>query len=129
MSSVTVVQPVSLTDDALEHETFRLIIPRHSNSEVLLVHDGQRYTVPAVKLPKWIRVTPEITQHTLQQWGMRTISLFHPEPHGPSGDRCVVLEARDSAWQTPAGFSWVSRDRLQRTFTSVEEWPWIEDTL
>jgi hypothetical protein len=129
MASVTAVQPISLESKALEHVTFKLIIPRHANSELLLMHDGRRYTLPAVKLPKWIRVIPEIAQYTSQQWGLRTISLFHPEPHDPYADHCVVLEARDSSWQTPTGFGWVSRDRLRRTFTSVEEWPWIEDIL
>jgi hypothetical protein len=118
--------------NAIETTTFKVIIARHSNSGVLLVHDGHNLTLPTVAIPKWTRFTPEIAECVLRQSGLRTISLFHPETQNTAGepdDQQVILEPRDSSWEPPAGFRWVSRDSLPNSFGSEEEAQSLENAL
>jgi hypothetical protein len=116
---------------AIETTTFKAIIARHSNSDVLLVQESH-LRLPTVTIPKWTRFTPEIAECVLQQSGLRTISLFHPETKNTAGeldDQYVILEPRDSSWQAPAGFRWVSRDRLPNSFRSEQEAQSLENAL
>jgi hypothetical protein len=118
--------------NAIETTTFKVIIARHSNSEVLLVHDGHNLTLPTVTIPKWTRFTPEIAECVLQQSGLRTISLFHPETQNSAGEpdhQYVILEHRDSSWQPPAGFRWVLRDGLRNNFSSEADAQSLENAL
>jgi hypothetical protein len=122
----------TIAANAIETTTLKVIIARHSNSEILLVHDGHNLTLPTVTIPKWTRFTPEIAECVLQQSGLRTISLFHPETKNTAGeldDQYVILEPRDSSWQPPAGFRWVSQDRLPNSFSSEQEAQSLENAL
>lgn len=127
MSSVEI-----LAAKAPETTTFKVVIARLSNSEVLLVHDGHNLMLPKVAIPKWTRVTPEIAESVLRLSGLTTISLFHPEVQntaGEPGDQYAILEPRDSSWQPPTGFHWVSRDGLRNSFNSMEAAQSLEDAL
>lgn len=116
----------------IESLTFNAVILRPSNSEVLLVHDGCHFVLPMVTIPKWSRVAQEITERILRMWNFRTIYLFRPEAHGNSeedGNHYVVLEARDSSWDPPAGFSWVPREGFRNRFHSIKEACSLEEVL
>jgi hypothetical protein len=122
----------TIASNSVETTMFKVIIARHSNSEVLLVHDGHDVILPAVAIPKWTRFTPQIAECVLQQSGLRTISLFHPEAQDTveePGDQYVILEPRDAAWQPSPGFRWVSRDGLRNSLSSKEEAQLLEDAL
>lgn len=106
----------------LETTTFKLIVARHRNSEVLLVRNGQHFILPNVNIPKWTRVAPEITNSVLQTYGLRTVALFHPEAQSAkeNGDRYAVLEPKDSSWQPSADLTWVLRNELRNHLCSAE---------
>lgn len=127
-AALTSLGPTSSAENpvtnAPETTIFKVIIARHSNSEVLLVNDGHNLVLPTVAIPKWTRVTPEIAECVFQLLGLRTVSLFHPQPPNTAGehvDQYVMLEPRDLSWQPPAGFSWVLRDGLRSSFSCMEE--------
>jgi hypothetical protein len=118
--------------NAIETTTFKVIIVRHSNSDVLLIYDGHNLTFPTVAIPKWKRFTPEIAECVLRQSGLRTISLFHSETQNTAGepdDQYVILEPRDLSSQPPAGFRWVLREGLRNSFSSEEEAQSLENAL
>jgi hypothetical protein len=127
MPSVAVVAP-----PAVETTTYKVIIGRGANSEVLLADDGSNLTLPSILIPRWTRVAPEMTKAIFQTLGLRTILLFHSDPPGinkePS-DRYVVLESRDSSWQPPAGLRWSLRDEIRTSFRSIEEVCNVETAL
>lgn len=121
-----------IESNTFESLTFTTVILRHSNSEVLLVRDGFNFELPIVMIPKWRRVAQEITKCILRLWGLKTIVLFQREaPSNGSADtdHYVVLEARDSSWQPPAGFGWVSRQGLRYRLLSTKEACPLEEAL
>ena len=121
-----------IANNAVESLTFTAVILRHSNSEILLARDGFNFELPIVMIPKWRRVAQEITESILRLWGLKTIVLFQPEARSNASadtDHYVVLEARDSSWQPPASFGWVSRQGLRYRLLSTEEACSLEEAL
>lgn len=112
--------------------TFTTVILRNSNSEVLLVRDGCQFELPFVMIPQWRRVAQEITECILRLWGLKTVCLFQPKAQSRTSGiakHSVVLEARDASWQLPAGFCWLSRERLRTGMHSIKEGRLLEEVL
>ncbi len=112
--------------------TFNAVILRHANSEVLLVRDGGQFELPIVTIPKWRRVAQEVTKGISRLLGLQTICLFQPEAPSTDSDdtvHFVVLEARDSSWLPPAGFSWVSREALRNRLHSIKKVGSLQEVL
>ncbi len=99
-----------------ESETFRIVIPRNGNSEVLLFRDGDRYSLPQVTIPKWDRVARCITERVADLWSLSALCLFQPEiqnkSQGADQDKYFVMESRDPHWCPRADLIWVSRDKI-----------------
>lgn len=121
----------SLATSAFETEMFKVIVPRHLNSEVLLVPDGNTFVLPSVQVPKWSRVTPHICERMLEMSGMRTICLFYPELQKTSNEssaQYMVAESTDPSWE-PIGLRWISRDKLWKSLGASEEARSVETAL
>lgn len=120
----------SLAIDALETETFKVIVSRNVNSEILVIPDGNSFVLPAVPVPKWSRVTPHISEGMLGLSGMRTISLFYPELQvmDEISSRYIVAEPTDS-YREPIGCRWISRDKLWKSLSCSEEAQSVENAL
>jgi len=121
----------SLATHALETETFKVIISRHLNSEVLLAPVGNSFALPAVLVPKWSRVTPHISERMVELSGMRTICLFYPELQKTTDEgstQYIVAEPIDASCE-PIGLRWISRDNLWKSLSSVEEARSAENAL
>ena len=99
-----------------EIETFRIVMPRNSNSEVLLLRDGDRYALPQVTIPKWNRVARCITESVAKLWSLSALCLFQPEIQNKfpdtGRDKYFVMEPRDPHWCERADLAWVSRDKI-----------------
>jgi hypothetical protein len=120
-----------LATDALETETFKVIISRHLNSEVLLAPVGNSFALPEVLVPKWSRVTPHICERMVELSGMRTICLFYPELQKTTNEgsaQYMVAEPIDPLCE-PIGLRWVSRDNLWKSLSSAEEARSAENAL
>jgi hypothetical protein len=120
-----------LATDALETVTFKVIVCRHLNSEVLLAPVGNSFALPAVLVPKWSRATPHISEGLLELSGMRTICLFYPELQKTTSEGCaqyMVAEPIDPSWE-PIGLPWVSRDKVWNSLGSTEEARFVENAL
>jgi len=112
-----------LATDAVESETFKVIVSRHSNSEVLLARVGNSFALPAVLVPKWSRVTPHISERILELSGMRTICLFYPELQRATNEgsaQYIVAEPIERSYE-PNGFRWIPRDNLWKSLSFAEE--------
>ena len=120
-----------LATDALETETFKVIVSRHLHSELLLASVGKSFVLPAVLVPKWSRVTPEISEGILDLSGMKTICLFSPELQkttNEGGAQYMVAEPIDPLCE-PVGLQWVSRDNVWSSLSSTEEARSVENAL
>ena len=112
-----------LASDALDTETFKVIVSRHLNSEVLLAPVGNFFALPAVLVPKWSRVTPHISERVVELSGMRTICLFYPELQKSTNEgsaQYMVAEPIDPLCE-PIGLRWISRDNLWKSLSSAAE--------
>ena len=121
----------SLAIDALETEMFKVIVSRHLNSEVLLFPDGKSFALPAVPVPRWSRVTPQISEGILELSGIRTICLFYPDlqkTRNEGSAQYMVAEPIDPSWK-PTGLRWISRDDLWNSLSSSEEARSVENAL
>jgi hypothetical protein len=105
--------------ESIERDRFSVVVLRNSNSQILLVSDGNRTSLPVVTIPRWQRVAVHITERVFESWGLRTICLFQPETQSRfqhiGQDQYIVLEPRDATWQPPAGLAWVARAELSGT--------------
>jgi hypothetical protein len=120
-----------LATDARETVTFKVIVSRHLNSEVLLAPVGNSFALPAVPVPKWSRVTPHISERMLELSGMRTICLFYPELQKTANEgsaQYMVTEPIDPSYE-PMGLQWISRDSLWESLISAEEARSVENAL
>jgi hypothetical protein len=120
-----------LATDVLETETFKVIVSRHLNSEVLLARVGNSFALPAVLVPKWSRVTPHISERMLELSGIKTICLFYPELQTTTNEgsaQYIVAEPIDPSYE-PNGFRWISRDNLWKSLSSAEEARSVESAL
>ncbi len=120
------------TGNTVDNRTFNAVILRHANSEVLLVRDGCEFDLPIVIIPKARRIAEEVTDFIFRLWGLKTVFLFRPEAQDADSDdteHIVVLEARDSSWLPPGGFSWVSREALRNPLPSISKASAMEEVL
>jgi hypothetical protein len=107
------------------HETltFRVIVVRHGNSDVLVRDDGHSVVLPTITVPKWTRITPEVADGVFRLTGLRTISLFHQESQEPVNempDLDVVLEPINPTELPSNGFRWISRAQCEFLLSTDE---------
>src|SRR5260370_24249119 len=116
-----------------ESETFRIVIPRNGNSEVLLFRDGDRYSLPQVTIPKWNRVAQCITERVAQLWSLSALCLFQPEIQNKCQDACqdryVVMDLSDPHWRPRADMIWVSRDKICSKFQPAVDVDALQEIL
>ncbi len=62
-----------------ECETYRVIVPGKSGTEVLLASNSDRFALPAVEIPRWQRVAENLTAAVNTEWGEEVICLFEPD--------------------------------------------------
>lgn len=97
-------------------ENFSLVISRRGNSEILLSHDAERYSLPQLSVPRSPRVAEAITAKLTELWNLPSICLFSLSqrnefsPHAEC--EYEILEPRDSNWNPPEGLCWVKREML-----------------
>jgi Phosphotransferase enzyme family len=59
-----------------EHETYRVIVLSSDGREILLAVDGDRFALLSVEIPRWQRVTENLTEAVKSGWGEKIVCLF-----------------------------------------------------
>jgi len=71
--------------DQNENESYRVIVLRRCGTEVLVVPNGDRCTLPNVEIPRWQRVPATLAAALSSEWGVDVVALFEFQ-HDPLGD-------------------------------------------
>ena len=107
-----------------ENETYRVVITRGDNREILAFREDERVSLPAVTVPKWQRLAYCVTERIAELWNLETIYLFQPtlQPQSQEMNHAnyLVLEARNRRWQPVANLKWVFLEELSSQLPSNE---------
>jgi len=108
--------------DTLEYLTLHAVILRQPQNEVLLAAGDGHLELPLIIIPRWRRVTQEITEFARRIWGLQALCLLQTSltDGGEGEDNFAIMESRDPLWAPPPGFSWVAQDCLARTLSETK---------
>lgn len=67
------------TPEQSEFETYRVVVPRHDGTEILLVPFEDRFVLPSVEVSRWQRVAEGLTVAMKSAWRYELTCLFTPE--------------------------------------------------
>jgi hypothetical protein len=109
---------------ANESTRYRLLIPRRSGSELLLLTEQHGLALPSVDVPQRERIAPHVTKNLKERWGIEAVCLFTPalSPLRFFSIRYQVAELCRPNDTLPEGFSWFPLESLpEASFAEAEE--------
>ena len=65
-------------------ESWRLLIVRPEQAEILLGSDGARFLLPEIAIPPRERIAANINREVERRFGLRVISLYEIHPDSPT---------------------------------------------
>lgn len=106
-------QETSQESDAGTFLCYTLIL-RNNDSEVLLsLHRDERYSLPAIEIPRSQRIPPHLVPEVQRRWNVDAICRFSfADENFKLGPRYVVLDASDSSNPLSNEARWVSVDDI-----------------
>jgi len=103
--------------------TYRLIVTRRNGSEILLLPNGPRWTLPRVEIDPQQRCAEQLTAEVRRAWGLETYCLLVPGlPLSNAGEepKCAAMESTRQNDRVPAGAFWISRRRAAASLEPAE---------
>jgi hypothetical protein len=103
----------------VEHDTYRIILPRRHASELLLAPNGFRFDLPEATVPRQQRVAKNLTLEFTRRWGLQAYCLFTPSlaAHENGNGRVFyqVMDLPSSSGQEPhPGVCWIPTASLTK---------------
>ena len=81
--------------DQNENESYRVIVLCRGGTEVLVVPNGDRCTLPTVEIPRWQRVPASLAAALRSEWGVDVIALFEFQDDPPGDPGSIRYEATE----------------------------------
>jgi hypothetical protein len=96
-----------------ETQTIGLIIPRHSDSELLLDSNGKYYFLPSVVIPQRTRAAQQITSQVRERWKFNSFCRGNDRLCELGGEvQYQILEPSDNRWTPTDALRWMPREAL-----------------
>jgi Ser/Thr protein kinase RdoA (MazF antagonist) len=117
-----------------EYNTYRLLIERRNGSEILLVPDGHLFALPAVEIPPWERVAPQVTNALEKNWNIETYCLFSPalehSRRNCTDRKYQLLETCHPDATLPRAWSWTEIASLsENMFANLDDFRIIHSAM
>jgi hypothetical protein len=91
-----------------ERVTYRIILLHRDGTKLLLLGDGQDFSLPYVRIPRWRRIAESLTTAVQKGWAQETISLFELGlPARPAEIHHQVMLSSGPNGLPPAEIQWV----------------------
>jgi len=108
----------------LDHDFFRILLYRRNGKELLLMHAGKSFALPAIPIPRHSRVAQRITEAIRQDWKLDSCCLF---PVGDRNSPAYAVELCGEASTHPAKTRWLPVDSLaERDFSEAQDFHVID---
>jgi hypothetical protein len=110
MGTSTIAAPnqVATQPQTAQTDCYRLMLLNSEGTDVLLQRANNKYALPEVRIPRFMRPADQITSLLRDTWGIPTVLLFssHIES-APGRPHYAMVEACERGWQVPPDFAWV----------------------
>src|ERR1700694_4932366 len=107
-STITAPNQVVSQPPTTQTDCYRLMLLNSEGTDVLLQWANNKYALPEVRIPRFMRPADQITSLLRDTWGIPTILLFSCLIESPLGrPHYAMLEACKSSGQVPPDFAWV----------------------